>query len=80
MSQVSVAIDKFYDYKFGFLEYRSLNFGNEVHEIENFQGNAGVNYTESNVPYTRIVEHKHFEFGNQKSIIITKEYPISWKP
>lgn len=76
----SGAIDEFYDYKFGFLEYRSLNFENEFHEIENYQGNAGVNYTESNVPYTRIVEHKHFEFGNQKSTIITKEFPISWKP
>jgi UDP-galactopyranose mutase len=51
-----------------------------VLNIENYQGNAGVNYTESEVPYTRIVEHKHFEFGKQKSTVITKEYSVSWIP
>jgi UDP-galactopyranose mutase len=74
------AIDEFYNYKFGHLEYRSLRFENEVLNIENYQGNAGVNYTESEVPYTRIVEHKHFEFGKQKSTVITKEYSVSWSP
>jgi UDP-galactopyranose mutase len=74
------AIDEFYNFKFGHLEYRSLRFENEVLNIENYQGNAGVNYTESEVPYTRIVEHKHFEFGKQKSTVITKEYSVSWIP
>jgi UDP-galactopyranose mutase len=74
------AIDEFYNYKFGHLEYRSLRFENEIHKIPNFQGNAGVNYTDSEIPYTRIVEHKHFEFGTQKSTVITKEYSVTWKP
>ena len=56
-------IDEFYDYQFGKLEYRSLKFEHEVVEKENFQGNAVVNYTEAHIPYTRIIEHKHFEFG-----------------
>jgi UDP-galactopyranose mutase len=73
-------IDEFYDYCFGHLEYRSLKFESEVLQLENFQGNAGVNYTDSEIPYTRIVEHKHFEFGTQKSTVITKEYSVSWKP
>jgi UDP-galactopyranose mutase len=74
------AIDEFYNFKYGHLEYRSLKFENEIHEIENFQGNAGVNYTEAKIPYTRIVEHKHFEFGTQKYTVITKEYSVSWQP
>lgn len=73
-------IDEFYDYRFGHLEYRSLKFESEILETENFQGNAGVNYTDSLTPYTRIVEHKHFEFGTQKKTVITKEYSVSWKP
>ena len=73
-------IDEFYDYQFGHLEYRSLKFESEILEIENFQGNAGVNYTDSETPYTRIVEHKHFEYGTQKNTVITKEYSVSWKP
>lgn len=73
-------IDQFYNYKFGKLEYRTLQFENELLEISNFQGNAGVNYTAKNIPYTRIVEHKHFEFGNQSNTIITKEYSSQWKP
>ncbi|MBN1469909.1 MAG: UDP-galactopyranose mutase [Fusobacteriaceae bacterium] len=72
-------IDEFYDYKFGELEYRSLKFETEVLNCENYQGNAVVNYTERDVPYTRIIEHKHFEFGNQEKTIITKEYPIKWE-
>ena len=71
-------IDKFYDYKFGELEYRSLMFETEILDEENFQGNAVVNYTEYEVPYTRIIEHKHFEYGTQLKTIITKEYPDKW--
>ncbi len=58
-------IDEFYNYRFGKLDYRSLRFENEILDIENFQGNAVVNYTERDIPYTRIIEHKHFEFGTQ---------------
>lgn len=72
-------IDRFYDYKFGELEYRSLKFENEILDIENYQGNAVVNYTDSETPFTRIIEHKHFEFGSQKKTVITKEYPQKWK-
>lgn len=71
-------IDEFYDYKFGTLEYRSLRFEHEILEEENFQGNAVVNYTEYEVPYTRIIEHKHFEYGNQHKTVITREYPAKW--
>jgi UDP-galactopyranose mutase len=71
-------IDQFFDYRYGFLEYRSLRFEDEVLDKDNFQGNAVVNYTEREIPYTRIVEHKHFEFGNQPKTIITKEYPEEW--
>ncbi|NLR65288.1 UDP-galactopyranose mutase [Chitinophaga varians] len=72
-------IDEFFDYRFGFLEYRSLRFEHERLEIANFQGNAVVNYTEREVPYTRIIEHKHFEFGTQKHTVITREFPKEWK-
>lgn len=71
-------IDEYFDYRFGKLEYRSLKFENLHIEEENFQGNAVVNFTERNIPYTRIIEHKHFEFGNQKSTIITKEFPAEY--
>lgn len=67
-------IDEFYDYKYGRLEYRSLRFEHELLNVDNYQGNAVVNYTELEVPYTRIIEHKHFEFGQQKNTIITKEF------
>ena len=72
-------IDKFYDYQFGELEYRSLRFETEKLNIANFQGNAVINYTEAEIPYTRIIEHKHFEFGSQPTTIITREYPATWK-
>ena len=72
-------IDEFYNYKFGKLEYRSLKFETEILDKENYQGNAVVNYTEREIPYTRIIEHKHFEFGKQEKTIITKEYPSEWK-
>lgn len=67
-------IDELYNYKFGKLEYRSLKFENEILN-DDYQGNAVINYTEKNVPYTRICEHKHFDYHNQISTIITKEYP-----
>ena len=72
-------IDEFYNYKFGKLEYRSLRFETETLDEENYQGNAVVNYTERETPYTRIIEHKHFEFGKQEKTVITKEYPSEWK-
>ncbi|QAA34761.1 MULTISPECIES: UDP-galactopyranose mutase [Clostridium] len=72
-------IDEFYNYKFGLLQYRSLEFKHEILEKENYQGNAVVNYTDRETPYTRIIEHKHFEFGNQEKTVITKEYPSEWK-
>ena len=72
-------IDEYFDYKLGELEYRSLRFETElINGCENYQGNAVVNYTEKEIPYTRIIEHKHFEFGTQPDTIITKEYPVSW--
>ena len=72
-------IDGFYDYCFGRLEYRSLRFETEVLEEENHQGVAVVNYTDRETPYTRIIEHKHFEFGTQPKTVITREYPVSWQ-
>lgn len=73
-------IDEYYDYKLGELSYRSLEFETTLLENEeNYQGNAVVNYTEGDIPYTRIIEHKHFEFGKQKDTVITKEYPKTWK-
>ena len=72
-------IDQFYDYKLGVLEYRSVRFETEELDMENFQGNAVVNYTEREVPYTRIIEHKHFEFGKQPTTIISREYSSEWK-
>lgn len=71
-------IDEFFNYKFGNLEYRSLSFQNEILDIENYQGNAVVNYTDREIPYTRIIEHKHFEFGKQNKTVITKEFPAEW--
>ena len=71
-------IDKYYNYQFGELEYRSLRFETEVLDMDNYQGNAVVNYTEYEIPYTRIIEHKHFEYGSQAKTIITREYPDLW--
>ncbi len=68
-------IDRFYSYRFGKLEYRSLEFKNELLGMPDYQGNAIMNYTDENVEWTRIVEHKHFEFGNQPHTFITREYP-----
>ena len=72
-------IDEFFDYKLGELEYRSLRFENETLDMENYQGNAVVNYTDADTPYTRIIEHKHFEFGSQAKTIITKEHSKTWE-
>ena len=82
-------IDQFYNYKYGHLEYRSLKFETQILEQENYQGNAVVNYTEYEVPYTRIIEHKHFEYGAslgkisegtaKEKTVITKEYPDKWE-
>ena len=72
-------IDQFYDYKLGVLEYRSVRFETEELPMENYQGNAVVNYTEREVPYTRIIEHKHFEFGKQPTTIISREHSSEWK-
>ena len=71
-------IDQFFDYQLGELEYRSLRFETETLDVENYQGNAVVNYTDSETPYTRIIEHKHFEFGTQPKTIITKEHSKTW--
>ena len=72
-------IDEFYNYRFGTLEYRSLRFETKRLEEENFQGNAVVNYTEREVPYTRIIEHKHFERAESPVTYVTYEYPADWK-
>ncbi|WP_018667791.1 UDP-galactopyranose mutase [Bacteroides gallinarum] len=74
-------IDRYFDYCFGHLEYRTVNFETEVLEgVSNYQGNAVVNYTDAETLYTRIIEHKHFEFGNQPDTVISKEYSKEWKP
>lgn len=73
-------IDEYFGYRLGYLEYRSLRFEQEeLPDCENYQGNAVVNYTDRETPYTRIIEHKHFEFGNQPGTVITREYPAEWK-
>ncbi|MDR1543375.1 MAG: UDP-galactopyranose mutase [Prevotellaceae bacterium] len=72
------AIDEFYGFRFGKLEYRTIRFETQTLDCENFQGNAVVNYTEREVPYTRIIEHKHFEFGTQPKTIISREYSSEW--
>lgn len=72
-------IDEYYHYRFGKLEYRTVRFETEVLDCENYQGNAVINYTEQEVPYTRIIEHKHFEFGQQSKTVISREYSSEWK-
>lgn len=71
-------LDAYFSYYFGALEYRSLRFEEECMEMENFQGNAVINYTEREIPFTRVIEHKHFEFGTQPTTVITREYPCEW--
>ncbi|MBP5481564.1 MAG: UDP-galactopyranose mutase [Paludibacteraceae bacterium] len=77
-------IDEFYDYRYGKLEYRTVRFEEEIHNVPNYQGNAVVNYTERDVPYTRIIEHKHFEMFGQEvydnpKTVVSKEYSTEWK-
>lgn len=72
-------LDAFYQYKYGALEYRSLHFENKLLSIDNYQGNAVVNFIDKSIPYTRIIEHKHFEFGNQSKTYISKEFPKEWE-
>ena len=72
-------IDEYFEYQLGALEYRSVRFETEVLDCENYQGNAVVNYTEREVPYTRIIEHKHFEFGQQEKTVISREYSSEWQ-
>jgi UDP-galactopyranose mutase len=72
-------IDEYFDYQLGILEYRSLRFETEVLDIDNYQGNAVINYTEREIPYTRIIEHKHFEFGSGEKTVISREYPLEWQ-
>lgn len=80
------AIDAYFDYSLGNLEYRSVRFENEILDMPNFQGNAAVNYTDRDTPWTRIIEHKWFEFGKDEEgndllkTIISKEYSSEWKP
>lgn len=73
-------IDAYFEFKLGTLEYRSVRFENEVLDIPNFQGNAAVNYTDRETPWTRIIEHKWFEFGTQPKTVISREYSSEWKP
>ncbi|MBR1848396.1 MAG: UDP-galactopyranose mutase [Lachnospiraceae bacterium] len=74
-------IDEYFNFQLGNLEYRSLRFETEEKpEEDNYQGNAVVNYTEREIPFTRIIEHKHFEFGKGEGTVITREYPAEWKP
>lgn len=73
-------IDAYFGYQLGALEYRSVRFETEVLDIPNFQGNAAVNYTDRETPWTRIIEHKWFEFGNQSKTVISREYSSEWKP
>lgn len=72
-------LDAYYDYCYGKLEYRSLRFEKELLDMGNYQGVAVMNYTDRETPYTRIIEHKHFEFGTQEKTVITREYPVIWQ-
>ena len=71
-------IDEFFGYRYGALGYRSVRFENEILDTDNYQGDAVVNYTDREVPYTRIIEHKHFEFGKQEKTVISREYSSEW--
>lgn len=73
-------IDEYFGYRLGYLEYRTLRFEEEILDMSNYQGVAVVNYTDREVPYTRILEHKHFAFGTQEKTVISREYSVEWKP
>jgi UDP-galactopyranose mutase len=74
------AIDEYFGYQLGTLEYRSLRFETEILDSTNYQGSAVVNYTAYDIPYTRVIEHKHFEFGTQEQTVVTREFSAVWKP
>lgn len=74
------AVDSYFDFAYGALEYRSLRFETETLAQDNYQGVAVVNYTERDIPYTRIIEHKHFAFGTQEKTVVSREYPLKWEP
>ena len=73
-------IDEFFGFQLGHLEYRTVTFETETLDCPNYQGNAVVNYTAKEVPWTRIIEHKHFQFGTQPKTVISREYPAEWRP
>ncbi len=73
-------LDEYFNFQLGRLEYRSLRFETKIINEKNYQGNAVVNYTEREIPYTRVIEHKHFEYGNQEKTVVTYEYPDDWNP
>ena len=73
-------IDAYFYYRLGHLQYRSIRFETEVLDIPNFQGNAVVNYTDRDTPFTRVIEHKHFEFGTQAKTVISREFSSEWQP
>ena len=73
-------IDRYFNYCYGYLEYRSVRFETEILDVDNYQGNAVVNYTDRETPYTRVIEHKHFEFGSGEKTIISREFSLEWKP
>ena len=73
------AIDRYFDYCYGPLQYRSVRFETEVLDMPNYQGNAVINYTDRETPFTRIIEHKHFAFGTQEKTVISREYSTEWQ-
>ena len=74
------SVDEYFGYRLGRLEYRTVRFETETLDTDNYQGNAVVNYTERDIPYTRIIEHKHFAFGTQPKTVVSREYPVEWEP
>ena len=78
MRWLIIKIDEYFDFKFGKLDWRTVTFKTRVEQTSNYQGNAVINYTDRETPYTRIIEHKHFEFGNQPKTIISREYSKEW--
>ena len=74
------SVDEYFGYRLGRLEYRTVRFETETLDTDNYQGNAVVNYTEWDIPYTRIIEHKHFVFGTQPKTVVSREYPVEWEP
>ena len=73
-------IDEYFGFSLGRLQYRTVRFETEIIDTDNYQGNAVINYTESTVPYTRVIEHKHFEFTESDKTVVSREYSSEWKP